>query len=180
MLCARVTFTRNTRCTYIRRSSRSPITQSVFLSTSTPRMSVQQPAWTQPTRKTEIPVLKLYNSLTRSKVCADGLSLLRMVKLTHTTCLGGVRAKRWESCEVVQLRANGIRCVAYGAREVSRSFVRSGVCVLRWQATCRNYVTQDVLRRIVTDYFGYDVHFVMNITDIDDKVSVSSLPRRLD
>ncbi|THH01098.1 hypothetical protein EW026_g1541 [Hermanssonia centrifuga] len=34
----------------------------------------------------------------------------------------------------------------------------------------RNYVTQDVLRRIVTDYFGYDVHFVMNITDIDDKI----------
>lgn len=35
----------------------------------------------------------------------------------------------------------------------------------------RNYVTQDILRRIMTDYFGYDVHFVMNITDIDDKVS---------
>lgn len=37
--------------------------------------------------------------------------------------------------------------------------------------TCRNYVTQDVLRRIMQDYFGYDVHFVMNVTDIDDKVS---------
>jgi cysteinyl-tRNA synthetase len=36
-------------------------------------------------------------------------------------------------------------------------------------------VTQDILRRIVSDYFGYDVHFVMNITDIDDKV-LSSLP----
>ena len=35
----------------------------------------------------------------------------------------------------------------------------------------RNYVTQDILRRILTDYFGYDVHFVMNVTDIDDKVS---------
>ena len=34
----------------------------------------------------------------------------------------------------------------------------------------RNYVTQDVLRRIMSDFFGYDVHFVMNITDIDDKV----------
>lgn len=34
----------------------------------------------------------------------------------------------------------------------------------------RNYVTQDVLRRILRDYFGYDVHFVMNITDIDDKI----------
>ena len=34
----------------------------------------------------------------------------------------------------------------------------------------RNYVTQDILRRIMSDYFGYDVHFVMNVTDIDDKV----------
>lgn len=36
----------------------------------------------------------------------------------------------------------------------------------------RNYVTQDILRRVMTDYFGYDVHFVMNITDIDDKVPI--------
>jgi hypothetical protein len=35
---------------------------------------------------------------------------------------------------------------------------------------CRNYVSQDIIRRILSDYFGYDVHFVMNITDIDDKV----------
>ena len=31
-------------------------------------------------------------------------------------------------------------------------------------------MTQDILRRIMSDYFGYDVHFVMNVTDIDDKV----------
>jgi hypothetical protein len=40
----------------------------------------------------------------------------------------------------------------------------------------RNYVTQDILRRIMTDYFGYDVHFVMNITDIDDKASLDEIP----
>ncbi|WFD23655.1 cysteine--tRNA ligase [Malassezia equina] len=34
----------------------------------------------------------------------------------------------------------------------------------------RNYVTQDVIRRILRDYLGYDVHFVMNVTDIDDKI----------
>ncbi|KAF8647102.1 hypothetical protein AX16_006936 [Volvariella volvacea WC 439] len=34
----------------------------------------------------------------------------------------------------------------------------------------RNYVTQDIIRRIMTDYLGYDVHFVMNVTDIDDKI----------
>lgn len=31
-------------------------------------------------------------------------------------------------------------------------------------------MSQDIVRRILVDYFGYDVHFVMNITDIDDKV----------
>ncbi|WFD31409.1 cysteine--tRNA ligase [Malassezia sp. CBS 17886] len=36
----------------------------------------------------------------------------------------------------------------------------------------RNYVTQDFLRRIMRDYFGYGVNFVMNITDIDDKIIV--------
>jgi hypothetical protein len=39
----------------------------------------------------------------------------------------------------------------------------------------RNYVTQDILRRIMSDYFGYDVHFVMNITDIEDKVTSTLL-----
>ncbi|KAG0142354.1 hypothetical protein CROQUDRAFT_67346 [Cronartium quercuum f. sp. fusiforme G11] len=34
----------------------------------------------------------------------------------------------------------------------------------------RNYVAQDILRRIVRDYFGYEVQFVMNVTDIDDKI----------
>lgn len=34
----------------------------------------------------------------------------------------------------------------------------------------RNYVSTDILRRIMRDYFKYDLNFVMNITDIDDKV----------
>lgn len=34
----------------------------------------------------------------------------------------------------------------------------------------RNYVTFDVIRRIMSDYFNYDVFSVMNITDIDDKI----------
>lgn len=34
----------------------------------------------------------------------------------------------------------------------------------------RNYVSTDILRRILKDYFKFDVKFVMNITDIDDKV----------
>ncbi|KAI9863709.1 MAG: hypothetical protein M1813_003732 [Trichoglossum hirsutum] len=36
----------------------------------------------------------------------------------------------------------------------------------------RNYISTDILRRIMRDYFGYDVLFVMNITDVDDKIIV--------
>lgn len=35
---------------------------------------------------------------------------------------------------------------------------------------CRNYVSLDILHRVIEDYFGYNVLFVENITDIDDKV----------
>lgn len=35
----------------------------------------------------------------------------------------------------------------------------------------RNYVSTDIIRRILMHYFGYNVKFVMNITDIDDKAS---------
>ncbi|KAJ2826927.1 cysteinyl-tRNA synthetase [Coemansia erecta] len=33
-----------------------------------------------------------------------------------------------------------------------------------------NYVTFDIIRRIMEDYLGYDMSVVMNITDIDDKI----------
>lgn len=34
----------------------------------------------------------------------------------------------------------------------------------------RCYITFDIIRRILTNYFGYQVFYVMNITDIDDKI----------
>ena len=34
----------------------------------------------------------------------------------------------------------------------------------------RNYVTTDIIRRLLRDYFGFEVRFIMNITDVDDKV----------
>lgn len=43
----------------------------------------------------------------------------------------------------------------------------------------RNYVTNDILRRILQDYFHYDIHFVMNITDIDDKIIIGARQRYL-
>lgn len=34
----------------------------------------------------------------------------------------------------------------------------------------RSYITFDIIRRILTGYFGFDVFFVQNVTDIDDKI----------
>ncbi|XP_054716783.1 cysteine--tRNA ligase, cytoplasmic-like [Uloborus diversus] len=34
----------------------------------------------------------------------------------------------------------------------------------------RSYISFDILRRVLADYFRYDVIYVMNITDIDDKI----------
>ena len=34
----------------------------------------------------------------------------------------------------------------------------------------RTYLSQDIIMRVLRDYFNYDVVFVMNITDIDDKI----------
>ena len=34
----------------------------------------------------------------------------------------------------------------------------------------RNYVAFDIVRRVLMDYFGFDVLYVENITDIDDKI----------
>ncbi|KAF7315877.1 DALR-2 domain-containing protein [Mycena indigotica] len=92
-------------------------------------MAVQQPSWTLPQRSREEPVLRVYNSLTKSKnefVPSDG------------------KRVKWYNCGPT----------VYDASHMGHA---------------RNYVSQDILRRIMTDYFGYDVHFVMNITDIDDK-----------
>jgi len=43
----------------------------------------------------------------------------------------------------------------------------------------RNYVSLDIIRRILVDYFNYDVFYVMNITDIDDKIIQSSRKKYL-
>jgi len=32
------------------------------------------------------------------------------------------------------------------------------------------YISFDILRRVLQDYFNFDVTYCMNITDIDDKV----------
>ncbi|KAK5993724.1 putative cysteine--tRNA ligase [Cladobotryum mycophilum] len=43
----------------------------------------------------------------------------------------------------------------------------------------RNYVSTDIIRRILMHYFGFKVNFVMNITDIDDKIIIKARRQRL-
>ncbi|KAI1818087.1 cysteinyl-tRNA synthetase [Poronia punctata] len=43
----------------------------------------------------------------------------------------------------------------------------------------RNYVSTDIIRRILIHYFGFDVKFVMNFTDIDDKIILRARRQRL-
>lgn len=43
----------------------------------------------------------------------------------------------------------------------------------------RNYVSTDIIRRILLHYFGFKVNFVMNITDVDDKIIIKARRKRL-
>ena len=43
----------------------------------------------------------------------------------------------------------------------------------------RTYVALDVLRRIMQDFFGYNVILCQNITDIDDKIIIRSSEKKI-
>merc|ERR1719399_1741776 len=43
----------------------------------------------------------------------------------------------------------------------------------------RAYLTFDIMRRIMEDYFGYEVFYQMNITDIDDKIILRARRNKL-
>ncbi|KAI1390893.1 tRNA synthetases class I (C) catalytic domain-containing protein [Hypoxylon trugodes] len=43
----------------------------------------------------------------------------------------------------------------------------------------RNYVSTDIIRRILKDYYGFNVKFVMNFTDVDDKIIIKARRQRL-
>ncbi|RVX69394.1 hypothetical protein B0A52_06990 [Exophiala mesophila] len=100
---------------------------------------MSQPAWAQPTGSTHQPQLKVYNSLTKSKV--------PFVPLVPETI-------SWYSCGPT----------VYDDAHLGHA---------------RNYVTTDIIRRILRDYFGFKVRFVMNITDVDDKIILRGRQRHL-
>lgn len=88
-----------------------------------------QPPWSPPAG-TEVPQLRLYNSLTRTK------ELFVPQKGNTVT---------WYCCGPT----------VYDASHMGHA---------------RSYISFDILRRILRDYFKYDVLYCMNITDIDDKI----------
>jgi len=109
-----------------------------------PKASSSQPEWTRPIPITKEPVLEVYNSMTRKKEVF--------------TPVNGRRVD-WYNCGPTVYDSSHMGHARYDF---------FGNCCE--QANGRNYLTQDIIRRILQNYFGYDVNFVMNITDIDDKV----------
>ncbi|KAI8988022.1 cysteinyl-tRNA synthetase [Mycotypha africana] len=89
----------------------------------------QQPKWHVPSRS-EVPVLKFQNSLTKTK--------------TEFIPKCGRRVT-WYNCGPT----------VYDASHMGHA---------------RTYLSMDIIRRVLEDYFKYDVLFVQNITDIDDKI----------
>ncbi|UNI16819.1 Cysteine--tRNA ligase [Purpureocillium takamizusanense] len=94
----------------------------------------KQPPWIppQPRPDAQLPRLKIYNSLTRSKddfvpVDPEG------------------KVVTWYACGPT----------VYEDAHLGHA---------------KNYVSTDIIRRIMKDYFGFRVKFVMNTTDIDDKI----------
>lgn len=99
----------------------------------------RQPPWFSPQGATLQPHLKIYNSLTRSKVP------FVPVERDHIT---------WYACGPT----------VYDDAHLGHA---------------RNYVSTDILRRILRDYFKFNVRFVMNITDVDDKIILRGRQRYL-
>lgn len=97
--------------------------------------SRQQPPWIAPQGQpdTQLPRLKVYNSLTRRK---DDFVPVDPKLVT------------WYACGPT----------VYEDAHLGHA---------------KNYVSTDIIRRIMRDYFGFSLKFVMNTTDIDDKIILS-------
>jgi cysteinyl-tRNA synthetase len=112
------------------------------LSVSIPRTMAtarQQPPWQQPAShpdsSEQLPPLRVWNSLTRTKT------------------------------PFIPLDPKGRRVTWYACGPTVYDDAHLG--------HARNYVSTDILRRLLRDYFKFDVKFIMNITDVDDKVRSS-------
>ena len=106
--------------------------QQRFMSENNGNTSYTATKWFKPETKVPegYPVLKLYNTLTHSKV------------------------------EFVPTEPGKIKWYSCGPTVYNSSHM----------GHARNYVSIDINRRVMQDYFNYDVTFIQNVTDIDDKI----------
>ncbi|CEQ43182.1 SPOSA6832_05090, partial [Sporobolomyces salmonicolor] len=117
---------------------------------SKPARAVQD-TWKPPKPSAAEPTLKVYNSLTRTKslLCVNSSAAARADRASFQVDF--VPSKpgvvTWYNCGPT----------VYDSSHMGHA---------------RNYMAQDIMRRILRDYFGYEVNFVMNITDVDDKIIV--------
>lgn len=120
-----------------------------------------QPNWSPPTNTEKRPVLKLFNSLTRQKeefVCNEGNHI------------------NWYSCGPTVYDASHMGHARYYTLLLEIiDFIIFTLWLINYTGNIiifnsRSYISFDILRRIMSNYFGYDILYVMNITDIDDKI----------
>jgi hypothetical protein len=135
--------------------------------------------------------LRVYNSLTRSKVrfpwpagrrtgCAGAQPRLQRGsgrlarRFARAPAIGSalwlthhVHRRRSHAClQVPFVPMSGKRVLWYMCGPTVYDSAHMG--------HARTYVVFDILRRILKDYFSYDVLLTMNITDIDDKIIMRS------
>ncbi|ORZ38834.1 tRNA synthetases class I (C) catalytic domain-domain-containing protein, partial [Catenaria anguillulae PL171] len=119
------------------RSFTTTITMSASTAPATPPPSAtvkggsgRQAPWHAPEPDTSVPVLKLFNTLTRKK------EVFVPTKGRRVT---------WYNCGPT----------VYDSAHIGHA---------------RLYLSVDVMRRVLEEYFNLDVQLIMNITDIDDKI----------
>lgn len=71
---------------------------------------------------------------------------------------------------LVDAKVPFIPAAGAGSRQISWYTCGPTVYDSAHMGHARNYVTFDVIRRVLEDYFGYNVLYVMNVTDVDDKI----------
>jgi cysteinyl-tRNA synthetase len=97
---------------------------------------------------------------------------------------------RWEQPRPSSSSASDLNLKVYNSLTKSKdTFIPEKSDVVTWY-TCgpttyddahlghaRNYVSTDIIRRIMRDYFELPIQFVMNITDVDDKIILRARQR---
>lgn len=87
----------------------------------------------------------------------------------------------WYTCGPTVYEVHGLEALCphedgltHVTGELGRHFCGRASSQVSHMGHARNYLTSDVMRRVLEDYFGYNIHFVMNVTDVDDKIIIKA------